>query len=433
MSEEARIPQGLLESLKYPFFDAVFNRRSRRFGLGMEMEREALAYKSPVEPIPLTELEEALLVWAATGLTGLSLGDLEPRVGLSLLVEWTGRTWPTACASHATELFFTNDSGTYMPKLADLLPESGELTIFQDLSYEEKLRKILELYRKILVKIEDGRADLPDRMPGLFDFNEWNTNKPGTTLFIPVTNTTEEYINLLYLYLSPKYGFNIIDELEGRSAGLEEWARKGILRMPMSLYDLEMRVLALLVTEQAIMCQNFNLALQAMGLGGWTFTGLLGRFTLGGSPEYRGLGFRFITPKKGPPVAVGKDGLFEAFCPPYYKDMSEAVDAFVGKKCAAWDADKPHAHNNWEEVAIQSAYRPTPERTEVVKSFCNYVYETYGRFPAFMDPMYMRIIAQAHHLDLSFYDRFYPPGAYSDIHKRHFQIWHPDIPDPFVD
>lgn len=436
----AELPQGLWESLKYPYFDAMFNRRSRRFGLGMEIEKTALEYKSPVEPIPLCELEEALLVWAATGLTGLCLGDLPPRIGLSLLIQWSGRTWPTACNSHSTELFFTNDQGTYMVKLWEMLPESKEIVIFQELSPEAKVEKLLELYRHSLVKFEDGRADLPKTMPGLFDFNEWNANKPGTTLFIPITNVSVEYLNLLFLYLSPKYGFNIIDEVEGKSAGLDEWVRRGILREDrrISLYDLETRIITLLVVEQAIMCQNINLALQAMGLGGWTFTGLLAFYTLGGAPQVcKGLGFRFITPKKGltdppAPVPVGKDGLFEAYSPPYYKDMDEAVDAFLEKKCQSWGPDKPNPfRNNWEAVRLEAAFHPDPRRVEVVKSFCNYVYETYGRFPAYVDPMYMKLTTQAQHLDLSFYDRYYPPGAYSDTHRNHFKLWHPDIPDPF--
>ena len=57
-------------------------------------------------------------------------------------------------------------------------------------------------------------------LPGLFDFNQWNANQPGTTLFIPVTNTTLEYINLLFIYLARSYGFSIVDEQAGRrSAG----------------------------------------------------------------------------------------------------------------------------------------------------------------------------------------------------------------------
>ena len=71
------------------------------------------------------------------------------------------------------------------------------------------------------------------------------------------------------------------------------------------------------------------------------------------------------------------------------------------------------------------------EEIQVVKDICNYIYETYGRFPAFSDPMFLRFMVQAHHLDLDFYDKYYPPGAYTENHKNHFKLWHPDIPDPF--
>ncbi|NSW88138.1 hypothetical protein CL651_000055, partial [bacterium] len=66
-------------ALNYPLFEAIFNRRSRRFGAGMELPSDStLGHKSEIPPIPLTEFQEAMLVWAGTGLTGLCLADLPP-------------------------------------------------------------------------------------------------------------------------------------------------------------------------------------------------------------------------------------------------------------------------------------------------------------------------------------------------------------------
>ena len=80
------------------------------------------------------------------------------------------------------------------------------------------------------MRLSEGRAPLPTTLPGLFDFNQWNANQPGTTLFIPVTNTTLEYINLLFIYLSRSYGFSLVDETRGgRSAGLEDALASGRL------------------------------------------------------------------------------------------------------------------------------------------------------------------------------------------------------------
>jgi hypothetical protein len=67
---------------------------------------------------------------------------------------------------------------------------------------------------------------------------------------------------------------------------------------------------------------------------------------------------------------------------------------------------------------------PTDETIEIVTAFTQHVLETYGRFPAFIDPMFVRLVLQAHHLELGFYDRHYAAGAYSDLHRRHMELWH---------
>jgi len=428
------------KAMNYPLFDSIFNRRSRRFGLGMKLEDETLGFESNYDPIPLEEMEEALLVWAGTGLTGLCLADLPPETGIDLLCQWTGRTWPSACNNHGTELFFTNDKGLYHVDVKNMLPQKHELDMFFQMSREEKMERVLELYRESLVKLEDGRADLPDRMPGLFEFNQWNTNKPGTSVFIPVTDVTEEYINLLHLYCSHTYGFTIIDDLTGKPAGVEKWIKKGRLKdsVKMSLFDLEVRILTGLNVEQAFICQNMSLALQALGLAGWTFSGFIPRFAMGAAPDlFKGLGFRFIQPKKGvidPPatIPVGRDGVFQAYCPPYYKNMDEAIDAFHEHKSEAWKPEKPFPYTE-PDKHLMRAPKPTDTTIQIVKDVANYIFDTYGRFPAFVDPMYMRLVFQAMNIDVEFYDKFYPKGSYSERHLDNFLDHHPEARDKVGD
>lgn len=60
----------LTDLLDYPLIDAINGRRSRRFGLGMEIPSGPLAYESDSEPQPLSELEQAVLVAAGTGVSG---------------------------------------------------------------------------------------------------------------------------------------------------------------------------------------------------------------------------------------------------------------------------------------------------------------------------------------------------------------------------
>jgi hypothetical protein len=423
-------PEGLWNALEYPFFQAAFDRKSRRVGLGMKVESQVLDFTSGYEPVPLNELEEALLCIAGTGLTGLNLGDLDPARGMSTLVQWTTRTWPSSCSNHGTELFFTNDDGLYLLDMFGLTPEPGEVTTLSGRDESAQVETILEMYRRAKKELLPGRAPLPTTLPGLFDFNQWNANKPGTTLFIPVTNTTLEYINLLFIYLARSYGFSLVDEQHGRrSAGLDDALASGRVSndRQMGIVELEQRVLSMLVVEQAFICQNINFALQCLGLGGWTFTGYLARFVMGGG-DVPGLGFRFHDTKVGASVPVGKDGVFEAFTPPYYKDMREAVDAFMAVKWAAFDESVPKPYKEPDRV-VNAVPRPHEDTVELVKKYCQYCIDTYGRFPVYIDPMYQRLTCQAQHVDPDFYAKYYPPGALTQQHHQHFHRWHPELAD----
>jgi hypothetical protein len=413
------LPPGLRDALELPLADAIMTRRSRRFGLGMTLPAGPLAHASDAAPVALSELEEAVLVWLGTGVTGLALGDLPPD-GLSWMHRWIGRSWPCSVNSHSTELFFTNDAGLHVVRLRGREPEIAEAPA-------DPGRAMVGLFRDALLTLEEGRADLPTGEPGLFAFNAWNVNRPGTSLFIPVTNTTVEYLTLLFIYLDERNRFSIVDELAGGACGLERWVASGRLgRTELSLIDLELRVLTTLNVEGAFICQNMGLALQALGLGGWAFTGFLPHNLLGADPAHRGLGFDFVTPSRTPraharPVPVGRAGVHEGLCPPYVADMREAVERFLAERRGDPEAASPYAH---PREVMAGREDPTDETIEIVTAFAQYVLDAYGRFPAFIDPMFVRLVLQAHHLDLGFYDRHYEDGSYSDLHRRHMELWH---------
>jgi hypothetical protein len=406
-----------------PLADAILSRRSRRFGLGMSLPSGPMAHTSGSEPVPLGELEEAVLVWLGTGVTGLALGDLPPD-GLSWMHRWIGRSWPCSVNSHSTELFFTNDAGLHVVRLRGREPQAVPAD-------GDAGDAMLHLFRGARLTLEEGRADLPTGEPGLFAFNAWNVNRPGTSLFIPVTNTTVEYLTLLFIYFDERNRFSIVDELAGGLCGLDRWVASGRLgRTEISLFDLELRVLTTLNVEGAFICQNMSLALQALGLGGWAFTGFLPHHVLGADPAHRGLGFDFVTPSRTPraharPVPVGRAGIHEGLCPPYVTDMREAVERFLAERRADPRAAMPYGEPS--EV-MAGREDPSEETIEIVAAFAQSVLDAYGRFPAFIDPMFVRLVLQAHHLDLGFYDRHYREGAYSDLHRRHMELWHAGPP-----
>ena len=429
--------QPVQKAWNYPLFDAIFQRRARRFPLGAEMPGDLTPFKSTKEPIPLDEIEEAMLVMAGTGISGVNLSDLpfNDQAGGNFcgntMLQFVGRTYASACGSHGTELFFTNDEGTYLVKLRDKMPSA--IQEFETLGDREK---IVQAFRANTVELSPGRLPVP-MVPGVTQpFNWWNANQPGSTLFMPVSDVTWEYINVLMLVMDEPNSYYLYDDLNGNAEPLKEWADKGYLdrARPYPLSSIENAMATIIPgTEQAIMCQNMYLGLQAMGLGGWIFSTSVAPFIL------QLMGFRFqpaekfgpikpLSPDAGAHVSpVGLDGLFQAYCPPYYPDMASAVQAIYDAKWGTRGIYKeeggPVAFK--ERESLDRLVQKTPSWClEATKAFCTYIWETYGRFPAMIDPMMMNIWFQAHHLETGFYDRYYQPGAYHDAIKRHMEVWH---------
>ena len=78
----APVPPGLLHEVwEFPLFEALYGRRSRRFGLGFEIAEGPFKYKSQRAPLPLSDIEEALLVAAGVGFRDCALGP-EPAAPL---------------------------------------------------------------------------------------------------------------------------------------------------------------------------------------------------------------------------------------------------------------------------------------------------------------------------------------------------------------
>ena len=79
--------------LEFPLMHAIFWRRSRRFGRGMEIPSGPLAYKSKFEPLPLSELEQSILIAAGTGVTGwnfdVPFGPNRPKEHASYTLRFT--------------------------------------------------------------------------------------------------------------------------------------------------------------------------------------------------------------------------------------------------------------------------------------------------------------------------------------------------------
>jgi hypothetical protein len=134
MTESA--PSSLLHGVwQYPLFEALYGRRSRRFGLGFELTEGPFHYRSRGSPMPLSELEEALLVAAGVGVTGTPLWDMgRPRAQGG----GDGRTFGSTTNGRRTALFFTNDDGVYV-----IDPGSIAATKVREVEMPDEREKIL--------------------------------------------------------------------------------------------------------------------------------------------------------------------------------------------------------------------------------------------------------------------------------------------------
>lgn len=441
---------GLQQALQYPLFSAIFNRRSRRISKGISsVPAGSFSYTSSQEPQPLTAIEEALLI-VATGATGITMPDFpfHTEDGKDLLgapmLKIVGRAASSPDNAQAAHFFLINDSGTYFLRQPDNLDpytfSRGGVTPKELIAYTEQCK----------VKVLDHRLDFPREFPCYLGTNRYVSNLPGTTMLVPVVDMTRQYINGIMFLLSQADGTRpcFIDDWNFyRKAGVAKWVRNGFLNEDLPL------PLGLLGTfrihiEADLLVQNLLLTIQAMGLGGWVHAAFYGPLLLG-DPEYArygpGLKFRFEKPKwsllrllRRPvtplpawrPNPVGLDGVLEGLCPPYYKNMSEAIDALLEAKFGPDGIYKdPKYYEQVFKPDTASRYlAEVPHDTEEVvacaKDICNYIYDTYGRFPAHVDAMYVPgIWVQAHHLDREYYDTMYV-GGYTETQANHEELWH---------
>jgi hypothetical protein len=422
----APIPHDLQSVWDYPLFEALFGRRSRRFGRGFAMAEGPFQYTSPHPPLPLSELEEALLVAAGVGCSGIALWELSrpsPYHGR------IGRTFPTTSGGRRTALLFTNDTGVYIGDPAG--PSANRL---REVETNDGREHVLALYREHRKQIKPGRLDIPRRSPPLSGHDWWDSNGPGSTLFMPVCDVSQSLISLTAQFVDPQLerfargrrGMHIVDDRHGfRSAGCERWVERGFLAADdvLTLSQLERQACYYMFSEPAAICQNMFLATEAIGLGGWMHCGFLSRAILGS------LGFTMVIPEDTPLLAnpVGLAGVFEAYCPPFFPSMDAAVEAVLrppSRSASAADASTPSAYLMSDAEHRRSTVSVSEEGIACTKAVCNYVYETYGRFPGNLDAMHLMWFFQAHHLDTDFYDRFFRPGAYGPTHAAHLATWH---------
>jgi len=455
MKQAAR-QEGLADLLDRPLLETIWRRRTHRVSRGASVPAGSMSYRSPHAPMPLTELEEAVLI-ALTGCSGLTMPDRpfeDPRDGTPIMAKPNlhlgGRTAGSPDNAQGTHFFMINDTGTYYLRKLEPAP---------DLPFSAET--LLERARRAKVRVLAHRLDVAEGMrdfPVYLDSNRFLSNLPGTTLFLPVVDLSHQYINgLMYLLTQPEGARpTIVDDRNfHRPAGVRRWVKNGFLNGDLKL---PLGVLGAMRTqiEADLLMQNMMLAADAMGLGAWIHATMHPQIMLG-DPKFsraygRMLGFDFVTPRfrlpdilrwhvplpkyaalRSHPVGLRVDGehLIKAACPPNHPSMGAAVESVV---LAKFGPDGIYT----DEDTFARIYKGDLGRRylaeageydqrviDCVRDICVYVHATHGRFPAHADAIHVPgIWLQAHHVEPEYYEKFFTHGM-TEAHERHARRWHP--------
>lgn len=435
---------------KYPLLDALRDRRSRRFGRGMTMPGGPLAFTSARAPVPLTADEEAMLSFAACGVTGPALADLcfSRDGGGSIMAGLAARTVSSGDGIQTVALAMTNDNGTWwLKRPADF--EAGELAELIRLGRDGA---IAEWFRRSVVRLKSVRS-APSKEP-LYNINvnRWSAYAPGTTWFLPVNDVTLMYINGLLEVFNEHTGAFVLDERAGfQPAGLRKFARSRGGHLDdnsangrvVTVRHIETLVTEFVTIEQGMMLQNLALMAQALGLGGYSsfanheygWFEALG-FQMGHLPASRYLGagplVRFGMRLLGKDVVVpypigltaGGQQLVRPFCPPAFPSMRAAVEAVVDLKFGVRGIFRvAEGCSSWKDrnLVAGSVPRMSEEAVEATVAYCEYLWNRYGRFPVHLAPYRTVLGFQACRLDPDFYEKFYLPDALGPTQREEFR------------
>lgn len=452
-------------------FDLLSTVRTRRMGLGYQYEsgetetfdwssgqtltQQAgpLAFTSSSPPVRLSEVEEALLAWAACGPNGLALADIPTQAALSGLLSWAGRTVPASSNDLSVELFVINDDGVSLYR-----PSSDRMSPLE-INGPDDYWKVLHWYRNERVRVAERRPDVGwfTAPPGTHNVNamgpgQYNLNRPGSTWFLPVGDLGLEWFNLL-LTAYEWSGFYLMDPDTSKAAGCDSWIRPGFLEVGFPIPVFDELALMLHSSQAACMVQNLRLASEAMGLGAWAVGSYADDLVLGAYPEVAGgLGFQFLErdPARNPSATVtclGLPGVKEGVVvpSPQFPTARDAVRHVMSLRSSP--GSQLSREDNWDE-RNRGPYKPDALR-EIMEhprahiadwvehaaiETVEYIVAKYGACPAFVSPIRAKFSCQVHHVETDFYRRYYTgdgePYAITPAIARHFADWHADEPDP---
>jgi hypothetical protein len=177
--------------------------------MGAEIPDGVLAFKSKYDPLPLSEIEQLLLLTYMGGVTGWHFAIMRHERYAPKLSNYSaspvGRTFPSAVGFITSELFFTDDKGTYIFPTRDFHPE---IEIHDG---KVDLEEFLSMHRKRIRKLSDKRLHIPKSEPYMEGHNTWIANHEGSTLVMPIGDLAQHTLSSMAFYT--QNGFPLYDDI----------------------------------------------------------------------------------------------------------------------------------------------------------------------------------------------------------------------------
>jgi hypothetical protein len=470
---------GLHDLFTYPFMSCLVERRTRRIARGTSVIAGPLSYNSTNAPAPLSKLEEAVLI-VSTGAVGLTTHDgplIRPDGVKELATPFLNVVAQTASSAdncQATVWFMINDEGIWLLRQPRGRDAAAALKDLPPRWSDWSERDWIDAAQTVKVRVSSHRLEFPRDYPYYLGWNAQTSNRPGTTIFLPLVDCTWQYINAVLILLSEPAGkrplfiddfrkfhprglvemlawlggtLGITPKIPYQPIGGLKWVRNGFVNKD---YPGPLGFGRSLRTDYECFfgLQNLMLVGQALGLGGWIHGSVFPPYLYQTDPakNWYGLGFRMLEPKRldpMPPVPasqpnpVGIDGILEGLCPPYVASMAEAVDKVIEAKYGARGCygdmsvfALPYRDPKDAAAYVREGTRYSPDAIAYTKEICDYIYDTYGRFPAHTDAFYTPgMWLQFSHLELEYYDRFFEPRQYTR-QRAHDAVWHGAVAQP---
>ena len=414
-------------------------------GRRLRQSRGPLAFASEHPVLPLTEVEEAIIAWAACGPNGMVFTDVAVQAGFNELSWTAGRTAASPGNSHGMDLLVIRDGGAYV------YDPGREREKMVEIETEADYAKVLRWYREGMHRVLDHRPDVDwgTRIPGLSHATllgpyQWNLNREGTTWFIPIVDIGWFYFNAL-LTLFDAWHFFLMDDATQQPAGVGAWVGEGKLELPVTISQFEQAVFQNETFPVGSAVQNIRLAAEAMGLGNWIFCGYVDDVLMGAYPDAaRGLQFQWEPYNARAPLATGAlkafgvPGVKEAtYVPsPRFRDGRELVRHVLDQKygAGAWLSRGPDnamlANGGpFKPEVVQAIVDDEAVRTpdwvvEAAVAYIDYCVDRYGQCPVYVNPLHCDFGTVVHHVDEAFYERYYVNGSMPAQFREHLRRWH---------